>query len=391
MNKALLNKEFQDYLESHYKEETSKIAFQGSPFSEVSIRELLVQLAGKKKAEKKLPTWFSHRQIIYPPNINLEQTSSEITAEYKASLVSGSKLIDITGGFGIDSFYFSGKVDRVWHIELNKELQEIAAHNFKILGAKNVISEAGDGIAFLEKSSERFDWIYVDPSRRDDSGGRVFLLSDCVPDVPGKLELLQQKADRIMIKTSPLLDLQAGLRELKNVKEIHIIAVENDVKELLWILDAQTSEDLEIKTVNFQKQEKQIFNSSFLKNPQEVYSEPGQFLFEPNAAIMKSGLFAALGKELNLQKLHPNSQLFTGDHLVKFPGRSFRISEILPYRKKELKKRFGTGKGNITTRNFPETVENLRKALKIREGGETYLFFTTLITEEKVVLVCQKV
>lgn len=390
MNRNLLNIEVQEFLEAHYKEETSKMAFQGSPFSGVSTQELLVQLSGKKKAEKKLPSWFSQQGIIYPPNINLEQTSSEITAEYKAALVSGNSLVDLTGGFGIDSFYFSKKVDSVYHLELNAELQEIAAHNFGILGAKNVISEAGDGIAFLNQTPEELDWIYIDPSRRDNAGGRVFFLSDCLPNVPENLELLQKKANKIMIKASPLLDLQAGLRELENVQEIHIVAVGNDVKELLWILSRNSSEEIRIKTINFQKQEKQVFESSFLKEYNEHYSAPQKFLYEPNAAIMKSGLFAALGNELDLQKLHPNTQLFTSEELREFPGRRFQIKKILPFRKKELKREIGSGKANITTRNFSETVQNLRRNFKIKDGGEEYLFFTTLFSEDKVVLVCQK-
>ncbi len=390
MNRRLLNKEVQDFVEKHYKEEVSKMAFQGSPFEGISTQELLVQLAGKKRAEKKLPTWFKNSGIIYPPNINLEQTSSEITAEYKSSLVSGSNMADLTGGFGIDSFYFAQKVEKLRHFELNEELQEIAQHNFEILGAKNVISEARDGIEFLGNTSEEFDWIYLDPSRRDDSGGRVFFLSDCLPNVPENLELLLKKSGNVLIKTSPLLDLQAGLKELRNVHEIHIVAVENDVKELLWILRKEPSEGTIIKTVNFQKKEKQVFEASFEESPAEDYSKPLNFLYEPNAAVMKSGLFSVLGREFELKKLHPNTQLFTSDKLKTFPGRRFRIKKILPYKKKQLKKDLDLKTANITTRNFTETVENLRKMLKIKEGGQDYLFFTTLMAGEKAVLICEK-
>ncbi|WP_342663227.1 class I SAM-dependent methyltransferase [Salinimicrobium terrae] len=367
------------------------MAFQGSPFEGISIQELLVQISGKKKAEKKLPLWFEKSGIIYPPNVNLEQTSSEITAKYKASLIQGHNLADITGGFGIDSYYFAEKFEQVRHFELNPHLQEIAAHNFELLGAKNVISEAGDGIEFLKNTSEKFDWIYIDPSRRDEAGGRVFFLSDCLPNIPKNLELLQEKTDSILLKTSPLLDLQAGLRELQNVHEIHIVAVENDVKELLWIFKKNVSEEIRIKTINFQKKEKQLFESSFDNALiAEVYSDPEIFLYEPNAAIMKSGLFAALGKEFGLKKLHPNTQLYTSEEPVEFPGRRFKILQVLPFRKKHLKKDFQLKKANITTRNFPETVAELRSQFKIKDGGENYLFFTTLLNEEKVVLLCQK-
>jgi hypothetical protein len=390
LNRALLNSEVQEFLEEQYKTEVSKMAFRGSPFEGISTQELLVQLSGKKKAEKKLPLWFGTRGIIYPPNLNLEQTSSEVTAKYKASLVAGASLADLTGGFGIDSYYFSEKIEKVRHLELNPELQEIAEHNFEVLGAKNIISEACDALNFLKNTSERFDWVYIDPSRRDEAGGRVFFLSDCLPNVPENLDILQEKAENILIKTSPLLDLQAGLNELENVREIHVVAVDNDVKELLWVLNKNASEGIEIKTVNFQKKEKQVFNGIFGGNPPENYSEPKNFLFEPNAAIMKSGLFGRLGNELGLEKLHPNSQLYTSDTPVNFPGRRFKVLQILPFRKKQLKKDLQLKKANITTRNFPESVAELRKILKIKEGGESYLFFTTLQNEEKVVLLCKK-
>lgn len=366
------------------------MAFQGSPFEDISIQELLVQLSGKKKAEKKLPTWFAHSGILYPPNLNLEQTSSEITAAYKASLVTGNTLADLTGGFGIDSYYFSRKINKIFHLEINKDLQELASHNFGILGAQNVISEVGDGIKFLRNSPEKFDWIYIDPSRRDNTGGRVFFLGDCLPNVPEHMDMLQEKSEKIMIKTSPLLDLSAGLKELKNVHEIHIVAVENDVKELLWIVTSKPSEDIKIKTINFQKQEKQLFEDVFNIYYEEHYGEPREYLYEPNAAIMKSGLFAALGNKFHLLKLHPNTQLFTSDELMDFPGRRFRVEKVLPFNKKKIKKELA-GKANVTTRNFPENVRNLRKQLKITEGGDEYLFFTTLASEAKVVLVCKKI
>ena len=390
MNRQLLNKEVQDFVAKHYKEEVSKMAFLGSPFEGISTQELLVQLAGKKKAEKKLPTWFNTPGIIYPPNINLEQTSSEITAEYKASLISGVNMADLTGGFGIDSYYFAQKVKKLRHFDLNEELQKIAQHNFEVLGVKNVISEAGDGIEFLRNTSEEFEWIYLDPSRRDDTGGRVFFLSECLPNVPNNLELLQRKAKNILVKTSPLLDLQAGLNELENVQEIHIIAVDNEVKELLWIIRTEASEGIKVKTVNFQKTEKQIFESLLTREIPEDYSEPLNYLYEPNAAVMKSGLFGALGRDFNLKKLHPNTHLFTSKTQESFPGRRFKINKILTYKKKQLKKDLGLKKANISTRNFPESVESLRKMLKIKDGGNDYLFFTTLYSGEKAVLVCKK-
>lgn len=391
MNKALLHTEVQDFLEENYKEDVSKIVFKGSPFPEVSPQELAVQLTGKKKAEKKLPTWFHTRGIIYPPTLNLEQTSSEKTASYKASLMNGRSIIDITGGFGIDSYFFSKKFDKVVHCELNEELSEMAAHNFKMLGSKNIETYSGDGIDYLKNTTEVFDWIYIDPSRRDEAGGRVFHLSDCLPDVPEHLELLWEKGKNILIKTSPLLDLQAGIRELKNIQEIHVVAVENEVKELLWLLKKNTSEAIRVKTLNFRKKGDQVYENSLNNHESIDLSAPLSYLYEPNAAIMKSGLYDALGKELGLEKLHFNTHLFTSDTLVDYPGRRFKVLEILPYKKKKIKAALKTDKAHVSTRNFPESVAALRKQFKLKDGGETYLFFTTSLNDEKILLVCEKV
>ena len=391
MNKALLNKEVQEFLEENYKEDISKILFRGSHFSEVSPQELGVQLKGKKRAEKKLPTWFKTRNIIYPPNINLEQTSSEVTAEYKASLVGGKSLVDLTGGFGIDDYYFSKKLERVVHCELNKELSEIAAHNFEVLDAVNIKVEEGDGLNFLKNSSEKFDWIYVDPSRRDDIGGRVFFLEDCLPNVPENLELIWKKTDQLLIKTSPLLDLQAGKRALDNVQEIHVVAVNNEVKELLWVSKKTFSGPVKIKAVNFRKGKIQTYENFAEADADLSFGHPGHFLYEPNAALMKSGLADALAKELDLVKLHPNSQLYTSHKRKKYFGRTFKVIEVVPFKKKTLKKHLDFSEAHITTRNFPESVDSLRKMLKLKDGGENYLFFTTLSDEKRVMLVCRKV
>ncbi len=390
MNEALLNKEVQNFLEKNYKTEVSKIAFKGSIFPEVSTQELTAQIFGKKKAEKKLSTWFKNRNIIYPGRVNLEQTSSEKTAEYKASLISGDSIVDLTGGFGIDAYYFGRNFQKVMHCELDRDLSEIVKHNFDVLGAKNVEFFTGDGIDFLENTSEVFDWIYVDPSRRSDTGGRVFQLSDCMPNVPENLDLLWEKGKNILLKTSPLLDLSAGIKELGNVKEIHVVAVENDVKELLWILKKDSSEEIKVKALNFQKKDMQIYESYFRKEASANIGPPLTYLYEPNAAVMKSGLFDALAENFELQKLHPNTQLFTSEKRVKFPGRRFRILKSLAFKKKLLKNEFSFEKAHITTRNFSESVALLRKKFGLKDGGEHYLFFTTGPKGEKLVLLCQK-
>lgn len=392
MNAALLNKEVQDYISENYNEDISAIILRGSPFPDVPVQDLATQLVGKKKAEKKLPTWFKTPGIVFPPALNLEQTSSEKTAAYKTSLVNGEHLVDLTGGFGIDSYYFSKRFREVVHCELNASLSPIVTHNFDLLGAENIVVHTGNSLEYLQGTARTFDCIYTDPSRRDDAGGRVFLLSDCMPNIPENLDLLFRKSPQILIKTSPLLDIRAGLSELKEVREIHILAIENDVKELLWVLKTGTADPLKVRTVNFRKNgEDEHFSAEFTPSMEINFSPPLTYLFEPNAAIMKSGLSNSLGKELDLLKLHPNSQLFTSEELKQFPGRRFEILKTLPYHKKKLRKSLDLEQANITTRNFPLSVESLRKQLKIGDGGEYYLFFTTLHNEEKVCVVCRKV
>ncbi|QED36977.1 class I SAM-dependent methyltransferase [Antarcticibacterium arcticum] len=393
MNKALLLPEVQEFIRKNLKIDLSKLILKGSPFPHVSVQEIAAQINGMRRAEKKLPTWFNAEGIIFPPNINLEQTSSEITAKYKASLVSGKEMTDLTGGFGIDSFFFAERFEKLTHCELDPELSKIASHNFKVLGRNNIHTFAGDGIAFLKDSPQKIDLIYLDPARRDDYGGKVFLLEQCTPDVPGNMELLFDRSNKLLIKTSPLLDLKAGILELKNVAEIHIVAVNNEVKELLWLLEKDFAEkEIRIKTVNFLKKNVQEFEAVYAGNLEDApLSLPGKYLFEPNPAVMKSGLFAEVASQTGTTKLHSNSHLFTSDEIQHFPGRSFKVLEILPYLKKILKKHPAFKKANITTRNFPKTVEDLRKELKIEDGGDSYLFFTTNLNNDKIMLVCEKI
>lgn len=391
MNKALLHTEIQDFIKENREEDLSRLILKGSPFPEVSVQELAVQISGLRKAEDKLPSWYAAQGILYPPNLNLEQTSSEVTAAYKASLTKGGKMIDLTGGFGVDSFFFSRKFGELIHCELNKELSDIAEHNFRILGAKNIRSIKGNGIDYLQETQEFFDWIYLDPSRRDDAGGKVFMLEQCTPDVAAHRDLLLSKAEQVVIKTSPLLDLKSGMRSLGKVSEIHIVAVNNEVKELLWILNKDSGENPLIKTLNFGSGNRQFFQGSFDESGIAVpLCQPKEYLYEPNAAAMKSGLFNLLARETGTCKLHPNSHLYTSEELRDFPGRIFRILRRSPYNKKLLKKDPDLEKANVTTRNFPDSVQQIRKKLKIKEGGNRYIFFTTSLEEEKLVLICEK-
>tara|TARA_R100000935_G_scaffold8302_1_gene17310 strand:- start:26830 stop:27993 length:1164 start_codon:yes stop_codon:yes gene_type:complete len=387
LNTALLKTEIQEYIFT-YAEDTSKLAFAGSPFPEVSTAELLQQIESRRAIEKKLPTWFAEKNTVYPPKLNLEQTSSEATARYKASLVTGKSLADLTGGFGIDTFYFAEVFDTVTHFEKNKTLSELAAHNLEVFSKKNIFCKAEDGLQGIK--SNTFDVLYVDPSRRNERKGKVFFLNDCEPNVPENLEYLLSSCTTLLVKTSPMLDISIGLQELKHVTEVHVVAVNNEVKELLWILKKETSESIQIQTVNLTSKGTQAF--SFLPSGpiETVFSDPLRFLYEPNAAILKAGGFQYISEAFKLKKLHQHSHLFTSEALRDFPGRRFSIEKVVPYTKKEMRG-ITFAKANITTRNFPESVATLRKKWKIKDGGSKYLFFTTLENEDKIMLICAKV
>ena len=392
MNTKLLSKEIQYFIEQNLNTNINKLILKGSPFKDVSIQEIAQQIEGKQKCIKKLPLWFKTPNILFPKKINLEQTSSEITAAYKADLITGNSLIDLTGGLGIDCFYFSKKTKTVTHCELNSELSEIVKHNYEQLQIKNIKTIAGDSLEILKNSKEKFDWIYMDPSRRNDSKGKVFLLSDCLPNVPENIDLLFEYSQNILIKNSPILDISSTINQLKFVKEIHIVALQNEVKELLFSLEKNYTGTISVITQNIAKENYQSFSFQFNLQNAATYSLPKSYLYEPNAAILKSGAFQELSYKLQIDKLHQHTHLYTSNELLhNFPGRKFKIEQTLSYDKKQLLKLLPDKKANITIRNFPETVAQIRKKTKIKEGGNIYLFFTTDINNDRIVLLCRKI
>jgi hypothetical protein len=389
---TILNPEIQAFISDNVDKRISTLALQKNPFPELEWVSILNQIEAKAKAKDKLPIWFATKNIIYPSKISIEQTSSEKTASHKASIVSGESLIDLTGGFGVDDYYFSKKIKTVAHCEINPELSNIVKHNFEQLDAKNIICYPGDSASTLTRLNQKWDWIYIDPSRRNDSKGKVFLLKDCLPNVPENLDFYFKNSNAILIKTAPLLDISAGLSELKHVKTIHIIALENEVKELLWELHSDYSGKTHIKTVNILKEEKECFDFTLNKETKTpTYGFPQKYLYEPNSAVMKSGVFDEVALFYNLDKLHKHSHLYTSTVLISFPGRAFEVEKCIPYNKVEMKAFLLNKKANITTRNFPDTVENIRKKWKIKEGGNKYCFFTTDENDNKIVLICRKI
>ncbi len=392
MNKTILNIEIQEFINSNLNSDISSLLFKGIPFKDVDAKTIIEQIEAKKRCEKKLPSWYNSEHIYYPNKINIAQTSSEAAAKYKVNLVSGDTLIDLTGGFGVDTFYFSKKIREVTHCEINSELSEIVRHNNRVLAALNVQSLNENAIDALKRLDQQFDWIYIDPSRRDDSKKKVFLISDCTPNVKTFQGLFLKYANNVMIKTSPLLDIKATLSDLKYVKDIHIIAINNEVKELLWILKQNYEGQVNVQTINIQKERQQVFNYRLHEEShlEANYGEPSNYLYEPNVAILKAGAFNTVSTKLNLTKLHKHSHLYTSSQFIEFPGRCFKIDRLIPYNKKIFAKE-AISKANVTTRNFPLSVSDIRKKLKIKDGGKTYLFFTTDRKNTKIIIICSKV
>jgi 16S rRNA G966 N2-methylase RsmD len=372
LNKDILKPEIQEYINTHLQVDVHQLAMAKSPFGGVSAQELASQITSKNKAEKKLPTWYHKDFIYYPAPLSIEQTSSEKTAAYKAGLVGTGKVIDITGGFGVDSFYFAKKAAFVLHCEINEDLSHIAAHNAAVLGA-DINFLATDGMIYLQQTVETFDTIYVDPARRSELG-KVFMLKDCTPNVVEHMQLLLQKGKQVIIKTSPLLDLSAGLKELKHVKEVHIVSTKNECKELLFILDNTPSPKVKIVCVTINETIKKFELAMDQHAETRLADRLYTYIYEPDVALLKSGGFNVIAEAYGLEKLHEQTQLYTAEVFKpEFPGRIFKVVEMI--NSAALKKE-KTIRANIIVRSYPEKPAQLAKKYNIIPSKDDFLIFT---------------
>lgn len=390
----LLTPEAQKFLADHAHDDPARLALRASRYPELPVRELIQQLAARQRVRDKLPTWVGNAEVVFPPTLSLEQASSERTARFKAGLVAGATLADLTGGLGVDAWAFAETVSTVFYAEQNRELAELAAHNLPALGRENVRVFAETAEEFLPRNGS-FDWLYLDPARRGDAKNKVFRFDDCTPNVLQLKPLLLQKAPKVLVKAAPLLDLDAALRQLQTVETVHVLAVENEVKELLFTLSRGGVEEPEIRAVNLLKSgQEHAFNfrrSEEAAAPVE-FSMPQNFLYEPNAALLKAGAFRLLATRFGLRKLHPNSHLYTSDELRRdFPGRLFFVKNTLKPDRNALRAMLPEGRANLTVRNFPASVAELRKKLVLAEGGDEYVFATTLADGKHALVVANKV
>jgi hypothetical protein len=380
VNTDLLHIDIQGFINKNIGSNIHELILKGIPFKGVDIKDLIEQIEAKKKCETKLITWFKTPYIYYPNKLNIEQTSSETTAHIKSKLISGKSILDLTGGFGVDSYFFSKQFQSVIHCEMNPKLAQIAAHNFNVMGAKNITTHTKDGIEFLKSCSDTFDWLYVDPSRRDAQKHKKFLIDDCSPNVTTHQDLFFKHANNILIKLSPMLDISVGVLALKHVKSIYIVAIKNEVKELLFHQEKDFEDRPTIHTINSHPKGDELFSFELSQEGYAIanFSAPKTYLYEPNAAVMKSGAFQLISQQFGLDKLDLNTHLYTSDDRIpNFPGKVYEISETFPYQKKSLKKKVNGLKANVKTRNFSEKVETLKSNFKLTDGGDLYLFFTT--------------
>ncbi|AHJ99232.1 THUMP-like domain-containing protein [Hymenobacter swuensis] len=383
------------YVAEHLHDDPATLALQARRHPHLPVPELIRQIQARQKARAKIPAWAENPDLVFPPALSVEQASSARTAAFKASLVQGQRLADLTGGFGVDVAHFAAAVAEVHYVERNAALAEVVRYNLTQLNIRNVQCHTGDAVQFLRSTPDTFDWLYLDPARRDTAAKKIFRLQDCEPDVLRLLPLLLHKSRSVLLKTSPMLDIEQAIQELRQVRRLWVIAVDNECKEVLYELGPEPAIDPERYTVNLLRTgQQQEFRLNRARESRAVarYAEPQQYLYEPNVAVLKAGAFKSIGTAFELLKLHQHSHLYTSDTLrPDFPGRTFRIRAVEKYDGQALRPHLGPDvRAHVTTRNFPDTVAEFRHRTGIREGGDLYLFATTNLEGRLMVLVCEK-
>ncbi len=385
-----MNSDEQTFIEANKQKSVAALALLLSKKPALNKEFILSQINGIQKAKTKLPEFFNTPNIIYPSKLSMEQCSSEKTGTYKSELVKGEKMIDLTGGFGIDSYYFSKKFDQVTYIEQNKALVETTKHNFSLLKADNIKLINVTAEEFINTTEGIVDLIYIDPSRRSENE-RIFMLKECAPNIIDLAPKLFSITNKILVKTAPLLDIKQTLRDLKHVTKVWVVSVKNDCKEVLYLLEKDAKVEPEIYTVNFLESNQEFhFNFQEESDTNSSYSEPLNYLYEPNASVLKAGAFKSIGENYKANKLASSTHLYTSTELIEdFPGRIFKIAKVLPYQPKDFKK-LGLAKANVSTRNFKDNPEQVKKKLKLKDGGEHYLFATTDLNGKPILIICVK-
>lgn len=379
-----------EFIQQHQHLPPKEVALILSKKPALNAAFILSQINGIQKAKSKLPQFYNTPNIIYPSKLSMEQCSSEKTGIFKSELIKGNSLIDLTGGFGIDSYYFSKNFAQVTYVEQQQDLFEIVKTNFDHLKANNINLVNATAEDFIKNTKKKADLIYIDPSRRNENL-RVFKLDECTPNIIALAPEIFKIADKILVKTAPLLDIKQTLKDLQHVTNVWVISVNNDCKEVLYLLEKDKTVEPKIHTINLAN-----FNQKFDFDYQKESSAnielslPLNYLYEPNASILKAGAFNSICQKFNVKKLAPNTHIYTSDKVVEnFPGRTFKVESVIPYQAKEFKK-LGITKANVSCRNFKDSPEQVKKKLKLKDGGETYLFATSDINNKPILIRCSK-
>ena len=393
-----MNTATRDFIESHLKDDVRQLALQKFP-DDVDKALVLNQIEARQLLSKKVPSWASNPDLLFPRHLSIEQCSSELTAKYKASIIEGGDtFVDLTGGLGVDSYFLSEKFKTSYYVENQKELCDLAKHNFGVLGRKiKVVND--DSESFLSKN-KGFDLIFIDPARRDVYNRKMVSLHDCSPDVIDLQNILLNNAKNVLIKASPMLDISLITNELQNISEIHIVSVRNECKEVLIKIEPGFAGEIKFSCVDLRQDLRDlqdIHSVSFTENEEKsavstFSSVVKKYLYEPNASLMKSGAFKLISQRFAIEKLHVNSHLYTSDNLISdFPGRIFEVVGFAPFNKKVRKELLNDiTEASVATRNFPLSANELRKSLNLKESDKNYVFGTTLIGEKKVVILAKK-
>lgn len=383
------------FIREHIQDDVRKLALQGKKFPDVDIPFAISQIAACQKVKDKIPEFYKPGDLLYPPGLSVEQSSSQLTAKYKSDLISGKTLVDLTGGFGIDFYFLSKKFENSIYVERQENLCQIAAHNFAVLGMQNYRIINADAESIIEELPDA-DWMYIDPHRRSETGKKVFKIADCEPDLTRIFTQLRQKSPNLLVKLSPMLDISSAMNELSDIAEVHVLSVENECKEIILKIKNSKEKSIQIVCENILRStdnQRFMFSSEEEKSAvNKIAAKINKYLYEPNVSVLKAGAFKILTQKFPLEKLHLHTHLYTSDELLpSFPGKVFEVREIFHFDKKNLKRLVQDyPKANIASRNFILSVDDFRKKTGITDGGNIYMYLCKDSSDQHLILVCEK-
>lgn len=390
--------ELKEFIISHRTEDPLSLVLQQKKYPQWDMKFVAQQIEGYRMAQDKLPTLSLCDDFVYPPKLNREQCSSETTALFKAmEYAKGKHIADITGGLGIDTVFMAKYAATVDYIEQNEELHDIATHNFRALELGNISAHCSDSINFLKNTNKHFDLIYADPARRDNQGRKVSALENCTPNILENIDLLLSKADMLLIKSSPMLDITEAVAQLKHVSEITIVAVKNECKEILFLCTGNVSDTSpKCHCINF-KSNGSVDKITFNREEETTLSIPysaniEQYIYDPNVTLLKGGAFKTTSILYDIKKIHRNTHLYTSEKKIEqFTGRIFKVIKELHPSAKEIAKDIPNGKAHVITRNYPMSSEELQKKLRLKEGGDLYIIGLTKRDDKKAIYLCEAI